>query len=574
MASRKIFVNISSDTPSSAFVKSFTEASQANPIVIARSDSFDLELHFLAVNPIPTPGRPFIYVDPSGWSGAKFAMGNIGAIPDGGTFTLTSSLGLTTGGISYQASAATVQTAVQGLTGLSAATVTSTVTGTWRIDSNQTTNATLAITGSAVALAPDGSTVVIIKTQVANGSLTNRWIIQVTKALPVLNTTWAALASALVTVTTVQVGSSTANKTFRVVWNANAYFGGVLLTFFDATNTFTVGPIPYNAQAADVAAAFVATAAGNAVTVVQNNLGDFTIACTGTNIKGSVAGNSPTLATSSNTLIVPVGYIGTVTASTAGVDDILAGLPSATTYCEVEIRQVSGEPQTVAQINNAVFIADLITNSPGFATGTEDWATIGDLHAYAPHVFADNTARGADVPDHVGQLGYQIDTKGFFEAFGTSAGEWQSVFAINTLVVGSADGTSGGTLQLYDGSSFNVVAISSAVLTGNRTVTFPNASGVVMLSGGPFSPAYVAKTGTYTVTAADGTINCTSGTFTVTLLTAVGIVGQSFTIKNSGAGTITLATTSSQLIDGSLTQTLGPGVSMTVQSTNSAWIVI
>lgn len=571
MASRKIFVNISSDTPSSAFVKSFTEASQANPIVIARSDSFDLELHFLAVNPIPTPGRPFIYVDPSGWSGAKFAMGNIGAIPDGGTFTLTSSLGGTTGAIDYNAAAATVLTAVTGLTGLSAATVTSTVTGTWRIDSNQTTNATLAITGSAVALAPDGSTVVITKTQTANGSLTNRWIIQVTKALPVLNTTWAALASALVTVTTVQVGSSTANKTFRVVWNANAYFGGVLLTFFDATNTFTVGPIPYNAQAADVAAAFVATAAGNAVTVVQNNLGDFTITCTGTSIKGSVAGNSPTLAISSNTLIVPVGYIGTVTASTSGVDDILAGLPSATTYCEVEIRQVSGEPQTVAQINNAVFIADLITNSPGFATGTEDWATIGDVLTISEAIFADATARGLATPYRRGQLGIQLDTGNLYLGTAVLPSSWSPICVeyLRCGVGGVIDG------QIRFLNSINgFITTFSGPSTSNRTIVLPDASGTVALTGTTTSSAYVAKTSGYTVTAADGTINCTSGTFTVTLLTAAGIVGQSFTIKNSGAGTITLATTSSQLIDSALTQTLGPGVSMTVQSTNAGWILI
>ena len=74
---------------------------------------------------------------------------------------------------------------------------------------------------------------------------------------------------------------------------------------------------------------------------------------------------------------------------------------------------------------------------------------------------------------------------------------------------------------------------------------------------GSLSVAYVAKTANYTATSSDSVINCTSGTFTVTLPTAVGITGRKYTIKNSGTGVITIGTTSSQTIDGVTTQTLG-----------------
>ncbi len=570
MASRRIFINISADVPSAAFVKSFTESSAANPIVIARSDSFDLELHFLAVNSIPTPGRPFVYVNPATWSGAKFAMGGIGAQPDSGTFTITSSVSGTTGNIAYNASASTVATALSALGGLSGVTVTSTTTGVWNVDSGSATaSPVVTLTASAAALAPDGSTVQITKTQTANGSLHNRWIISLAKALPVLNTTWAALPSALVTVTTVQAGSGDANKTFRVVWNANAYFGGVLLSFFDGTNTFTLGPIAYNSQSSDVAAAFSATGATNSVTVVQNNLGDFTIACTGSNISGS---DDPTLATSSNTLIVPVGYIGTVTASTAGVDNILNGATSASTYCEVEIRQIVGEPQTVAQINNAVFIADLIGNTPGFATGTEDWATIPDVRAISPQYYSTRAALLATAPEHVGQYGLAGDVSENFIGSGTGIGDWSSFWGADDMRVGRG-GVYSGTFIYLNASNGFTMTVSAPNTTANRTIAWPDLSGTVALTGSSTSSAYVAKTANYTVTATDSTINCTSGTFTVTLLTAVGIPGQSFAIKNSGSGTITVNTTSSQFIDGALTQTLSAGQSITVQSTNAGWII-
>lgn len=63
---------------------------------------------------------------------------------------------------------------------------------------------------------------------------------------------------------------------------------------------------------------------------------------------------------------------------------------------------------------------------------------------------------------------------------------------------------------------------------------------------GSMSISYAAKTANYTVLAGDHLINCTANSFTVTLPTAVGISGKLYEICNSGGGTITIATTSSQ----------------------------
>lgn len=84
---------------------------------------------------------------------------------------------------------------------------------------------------------------------------------------------------------------------------------------------------------------------------------------------------------------------------------------------------------------------------------------------------------------------------------------------------------------------------------------------------------YVAKTTTYTITDSDYLINCTSGTFTVTLPTAVGIVGKTYIIKNSGTGTITLDGNGTETIDGALTFTLTQYVSVTVVSNGANWII-
>jgi hypothetical protein len=84
------------------------------------------------------------------------------------------------------------------------------------------------------------------------------------------------------------------------------------------------------------------------------------------------------------------------------------------------------------------------------------------------------------------------------------------------------------------------------------------------------------RTSTYVVDmTTDCVVNCTSGTFTVTLPTAVGIEGQYFIIKNSGAGTITLEADGSETIDGQLTKVMAVQYeSYFVVSNGANWIVV
>ena len=76
------------------------------------------------------------------------------------------------------------------------------------------------------------------------------------------------------------------------------------------------------------------------------------------------------------------------------------------------------------------------------------------------------------------------------------------------------------------------------------------------ISGIGFKQNYVAKTGAYTATNADYVIDCTSGSFTITLYAASGNAGRILIVKNSGAGSITLDGNASETIDGSTTFSL------------------
>lgn len=74
--------------------------------------------------------------------------------------------------------------------------------------------------------------------------------------------------------------------------------------------------------------------------------------------------------------------------------------------------------------------------------------------------------------------------------------------------------------------------------------------------------------GVYSVT------EVTSGSPTITLPTAVGIVGYTIKVKNTGSGTAVLATTSAQTIDGASTKNLTQNVALTVVSNGANWIII
>lgn len=82
----------------------------------------------------------------------------------------------------------------------------------------------------------------------------------------------------------------------------------------------------------------------------------------------------------------------------------------------------------------------------------------------------------------------------------------------------------------------------------------------------PYVERYSAQ-GTYNISYDDYLINCTSGSFTVILPTAVGVQGKHYVIKNSSTGVITVNTTNSQKIDGLTSISLMPGDNLYIYST-------
>jgi len=96
-----------------------------------------------------------------------------------------------------------------------------------------------------------------------------------------------------------------------------------------------------------------------------------------------------------------------------------------------------------------------------------------------------------------------------------------------------------------------------------------------------FGTVCIQKSSSYTLTAADQVVlaNSTSAILTITLPTAIGINGRRYTVKDwkgtSATNNITVATTSSQTIDGSTTQVLSTNYqAIEVASDGANWSII
>jgi lysophospholipase L1-like esterase len=136
----------------------------------------------------------------------------------------------------------------------------------------------------------------------------------------------------------------------------------------------------------------------------------------------------------------------------------------------------------------------------------------------------------------------------------------------------NASTTLGANLTITEVMRLNPVGLAVGGATTIATATS------TLQSLGSFATGYVAKTALYTLTIADHTVEVTSGTHTQTLPTAVGIAGRVYVITNSGSGTVTVGTTSSQtFVNVTATPTtlsLAQFKYVQVQSNGANWLVI
>jgi hypothetical protein len=173
--------------------------------------------------------------------------------------------------------------------------------------------------------------------------------------------------------------------------------------------------------------------------------------------------------------------------------------------------------------------------------------------------------------------GSQATVKARIEAIETN--DWVTTARIANSQVTSAkiaDATITGTdiasgtvtsTNILDDTIVNADINASAAIAGTKLAD--GAITPIKTSGG-----YVAKTALYTATNDDRVIDCTTGTYTITLPTAASQTGRTFIIRNSGTGTITIGRTGAETISGATSQTLAGYGYLQVVSNGTNWLVL
>lgn len=152
----------------------------------------------------------------------------------------------------------------------------------------------------------------------------------------------------------------------------------------------------------------------------------------------------------------------------------------------------------------------------------------------------------------------------YYAIVGQSTSEWE---------VGIGTYTSSGTTLSRDtilASSNSGSAVNFSAGTKDVFVTYPASAGQL-----PYT--FNNRTAAYTVVASDlgKVVNCTTGTFTVSL-TSAATLGSGFNcwVWNSGAGTITIDPASSETIDGSATVSLAANQTTQIISNGTNWYTV
>lgn len=168
------------------------------------------------------------------------------------------------------------------------------------------------------------------------------------------------------------------------------------------------------------------------------------------------------------------------------------------------------------------------------------------------------------------KTGYQA----FTTAFSTGAKVYYCITDNTNWEVGVGTFTTAGTTLSRD----SIFASSSAGAAVNWGAGSKDVFCTAPMQSVVGAPRLQAKTGAYTVVASDNgsIINCTSGTFTVSL-TAAATLGSGFTcwVWNTGTGVITIDPNSTETVDGVDPTTefkLTQGTGVQIVCTGTAWL--
>lgn len=294
----------------------------------------------------------------------------------------------------------------------------------------------------------------------------------------------------------------------------------------DAGNNATVVTISGGSGSGDVV---------GPATAVDSNLASYNTT-TGKLIKDSGIASSAVVTLTGSQSLTNKSVNGVTPSTTAGVNSLLHGDGSYANVSEGDM-----------------FLSDLTTNNA-------------------------STLKHGFLPKLSGNASQFLDGNGNYSTPSGTANSYKSTtFTSQTSVNVVHNFGTYPIVQVLDNTGAVIIPLTTVNNTVNDfTVTFTGStSGTILASvGSPQPQSVVSVSANYTVLTSDRIVKVTASGKTITLPTSVGNTGREFNIVNASSGSCTVNTTSSQTINGSLTQSVPAGSAMTVFADGSNYFIL
>jgi hypothetical protein len=363
------FLNFFLDIPNRRLIRDFFSNLEIIPRPMIQGDTVHLRIIGVEPNIGSDPTRPWRYVPLP--TALYFGLGPVGVGPTLGTFTLTFGAD-TTSPLAFNISSAALTTALNALASITTAggvDVTGPNSGPFQIVF-RTNGAQSNISADADLLYPLSG----IQTYDARAGDAGTPAIQVLvidRQPAALAQTFTVIAAPGITITTLEAGGSGIPDVQKIALDATTHGGTFTLTF----SAHSTVALPYNISAANLQAALESLSSiGPGNIVITGAFPEFVAT-----FQGTLTGTQPAITASSAGLIGPVGVEGDLALSTAGIEQLLSGEASVSTFLEISA-QISGAPVTLLQ-TTVTLLNDQIPNAPATGTTLPAYYTTSEIDA-------------------------------------------------------------------------------------------------------------------------------------------------------------------------------------------------
>ena len=393
-------------------------------------------------------------------SSIKLGIGGIDADPTDGQFKLVLN-SVTSNAISFNATPLQVYTAISGIAGTS---VTVTTYGNENFSyliTSPTLGTAMSFGGDAFTLFPTSSVLVSTR-RFPTASVAAQQVIRLVRNPAVFADTFVASpTSGVLSLTRIQIGSTTKNETYDLAIGSDAEGGSVVLNY--GANSTTAIPIGASSVSfAEALSAVTGIGSGNVSVDIGNNAGNYSI---------SFVRNLGLTALTNNLTLDASGVIfgnflqTTVTMATAELEELFSetGSDTISPKIEVELTQ-NGTPKTVLQTDVTVR-RDLLTTGSAIPAAQASYLTSAESYA----AFVEDSTSNVDATNR--KL-YNSSSQVFLDWQNNTIGTGTTILDLSGTAVTITDGYNLG-VGTTTGTKIGVSTASKIAFYGSTAITQP-----------------------------------------------------------------------------------------------------